>query len=121
MIENTDTFNIINGLAIFTKICNKTKLIAHQGAIDVILTQSQYTQDELDILVQFDWEELTDFSWRYWLKDNPWVRLAGKYENDPHYDEVLEHIEQYRKDLDEEVGRYYDEEYKIVEELQYND
>ena|SRR4028118_155640 len=35
-------------------------------------------------------------------KSNPWVRLAGKYENDPHYDEVLAHIEEYRKELDTE-------------------
>ena len=34
--------------------------------------------------------------------NNPWVRLAGKYENDPYYDEVLAHIEDYRKELDSE-------------------
>jgi hypothetical protein len=31
------------------------------------------------------------------------VRLAGKYENDPHYDEVLAHIEEYRRELDAET------------------
>ena len=51
---------------------------------------------------------------------NPWVRLAGKYEKDPQYDEVLAHIEEYRKELDEEVDRYYDEQYQIVEELNYD-
>jgi len=35
--------------------------------------------------------------------NNPWVRLAGKYENDPYYDEVLAHIEEYRKELDLET------------------
>lgn len=54
------------------------------------------------------------------LEDNPWVRLAGQYENDPQFDEVLEHISDYRRDLDEEVGRYYDEEYKIIEEKMYD-
>jgi (p)ppGpp synthase/HD superfamily hydrolase len=51
---------------------------------------------------------------------NPWVRLAGKYEDDPYYDDVLVHIEEYRKELDEEVGRYYDDCYKIVEERMYD-
>jgi len=38
-------------------------------------------------------------------KNNPWVRLAGKDENDPQYDEVLAHIKQYRKELDLEIIR----------------
>jgi len=53
-------------------------------------------------------------------EDNPWVRLAGKYENDPQYDEVLAHIEESRKELDEEVDRYYDDCYEIVEERMYD-
>ena len=59
------------------------------------------------------------------------MRLAGKYENDPQYDEVLAHIEEYRRELDEllsdssssrdeEVGRYYDSCYEIVEERMYD-
>lgn len=39
--------------------------------------------------------------------NNPWVRLAGKYENDPQYDEVLAHIEEYRRQLDAETEAYY--------------
>ncbi|MEG3970237.1 hypothetical protein QUA00_21800 [Microcoleus sp. T2B6] len=39
--------------------------------------------------------------------NNPWVSLAGKYENDPHYDEVLAHIEEYRRELDAETEAYY--------------
>ena len=39
--------------------------------------------------------------------NNPWVRLAGKYENDPYYDEVLAHIEEYRRELDAETEAYY--------------
>ena len=123
MIENTNTFNIINGLAIFTKICSKTEIISHIGAIDVVLTNNSYTEDEIKVLRHFGWEQLSDFSWRYWLerKENPWIELSGKYEDDPYYQEYLDGIEQYRTDLDEEVGRFYDEEYQIVEELQYND
>lgn len=39
--------------------------------------------------------------------NNPWVRLAGKYENDPQYDEVLAHIEESRRELDAETEAYY--------------
>jgi hypothetical protein len=35
------------------------------------------------------------------------VRLAGKYENDPQYDEVLAYIEEYRRELDAETEEYY--------------
>jgi hypothetical protein len=41
------------------------------------------------------------------LSDSPWVRLAGKYENDPQYDEVLAYIEEYRRELDAETEEYY--------------
>ena len=121
-MQDTNTFNIMNGLAIFLKVCSSTKIIAHSGAIDVILTNSQYTQDELDTLVQFGWEELTDYSWRYWLekKVSPWITLAGKYEKDEQYHQLLESIAQDRKELDEREARYYDEEYQIVEEIMYD-
>jgi predicted RNase H-like HicB family nuclease len=39
--------------------------------------------------------------------NNPWVSLAGKYENDPQYGEVLAHIEEYRRELDAETEAYY--------------
>lgn len=39
--------------------------------------------------------------------DSPWVRLAGKYENDSQYDEVLAYIEEYRRELDAETEEYY--------------
>ena len=39
--------------------------------------------------------------------NNPWVSLAGKYENDPQYDEVLAHIEESRRELDAETEAYY--------------
>jgi len=120
MAEDKHTSNILNGLLLFTKISSKTKIISHTGAIDVILPTSIYSIEELISLKTLEWEQLSDYSWRYYL-ENSWRRLNGKFEPDPQFDEVLEHIEQFRKDIDEEVGRYYDEEYKIVEELQYND
>ena len=39
--------------------------------------------------------------------NNPWVSLAGKYENDPQYDEVLAHMKEYRRELDAETEAYY--------------
>ncbi|MGK7902780.1 MAG: hypothetical protein AB4352_15490 [Hormoscilla sp.] len=38
--------------------------------------------------------------------DNPWVRLAGTFEDDPQYDEVLAYIEEYRRELDSEMEAY---------------
>ncbi|NJM62314.1 MAG: hypothetical protein HC849_22315 [Oscillatoriales cyanobacterium RU_3_3] len=38
---------------------------------------------------------------------DPWISLAGKYENDPQYGEVLAHIEEYRRELDAETEVYY--------------
>ncbi|MBD2775852.1 hypothetical protein [Iningainema tapete] len=35
--------------------------------------------------------------------DNPWIRLAGKYQDDPDYDEVLAYIQEYRRELDAEA------------------
>lgn len=59
-------------------------------------------------------------------EDSP-LKLAGsestlgdKYENDPHYEEVLEHIADYRKELDEREADYYDDCYQIVEERMYD-
>jgi hypothetical protein len=34
--------------------------------------------------------------------ENPWIKLAGKYQDDPQYDEVLSYIEQHRYELDAE-------------------
>jgi len=55
-------------------------------------------EDETYLILYFFVDDLLEA-----LKSNNlWVRLAGKYENDPHYDEVLAHIEEYRKELDSE-------------------
>ncbi len=34
---------------------------------------------------------------------NPWLKLAGKYKDDPQFDEVLEYIAAYRRELDAEM------------------
>lgn len=34
---------------------------------------------------------------------NPWVEMAGKYEDDPDFDEVLDYIAAYRRELDAEM------------------
>jgi (p)ppGpp synthase/HD superfamily hydrolase len=72
-----------------------------------------FKEDEKNEIVLKLWEHLSNLY-------NPWIILAGKYENDPQYDEVLAYIEEYRRELDEEVGRYYDDCYEIVEERMYD-
>ena len=54
------------------------------------------------------------------LRDNPWIRLAGKYENDEQYEKVLEFIAQDRKELDEKEVESYENCYEIVEEKMYD-
>lgn len=122
MIEDKHTSNILNGLLLFTKISSKTKVLSHNGAIDVTLPTSVYSIEELISLKTLDWEQLSDYSWRYWLerKVSPWITLAGKYENDEQYHQLIESIAQDRKELDEREARYYDEEYQIVEEKMYD-
>lgn len=38
---------------------------------------------------------------------NPWIRLTGKYKDDPLFDEFLADIEAYRRELDAETEAYY--------------
>jgi predicted RNase H-like HicB family nuclease len=33
--------------------------------------------------------------------ENPWLKIAGKYKDDPQFDQMLEYIEEYRRELDE--------------------
>ena len=37
---------------------------------------------------------------------HPWLRLAGKYKDDPQFDQVLANIEAYRRELDAETEAY---------------
>ncbi|MEH2392350.1 MAG: hypothetical protein V7K21_12080 [Nostoc sp.] len=32
--------------------------------------------------------------------ENPWMKIAGKYKDDTQFDEMLEYIEEYRRELD---------------------
>lgn len=54
------------------------------------------------------------------LRDSPWIRLAGKYENDKQYEKVLEFIAQDRKEIDEREDVCYENCYEIVEERLYD-
>jgi predicted RNase H-like HicB family nuclease len=35
--------------------------------------------------------------------ENPWLKVAGKYQDDPQFEAVLEHIAAYRQELDAEM------------------
>jgi len=69
-------------------------------SVEKILTSFEnLSQEEKTLLYekiqQTSSEKTTD-------SENPWIKLAGKYENDPQYDEVLEYIKQYRCEIDAE-------------------
>ena len=71
-------------------------------------TRSQALQNLHDLVnAQLAEAEIVSVKLTNSRSNNPWVRLAGKYENDPHYDEVLAHIEEYRRELDAETEAYY--------------
>lgn len=40
-------------------------------------------------------------------EQNPWLKMAGKYENDPYFDQMLETISDYRRKQDAELDEYY--------------
>ena len=71
-------------------------------------TRSQALQNLHDLVnAQLAEAEIVSVQLTNSRSNNPWVRLAGKYENDPQYDEVLAHIEEYRRELDAETEAYY--------------
>ncbi|MEG5057040.1 hypothetical protein QUB60_03560 [Microcoleus sp. A2-C5] len=71
-------------------------------------TRSQALQNLHDLVnTQLAEAEIVSVKLTSSRSNNPWVRLAGKYENDPQYDEVLAHIEEYRRELDAETEAYY--------------
>jgi predicted RNase H-like HicB family nuclease len=39
--------------------------------------------------------------------ENPWMKLAGKYKDDPDFQNMLDYIESYRNELDVEMEEYY--------------
>ncbi len=39
--------------------------------------------------------------------EHPWMKLAGKYKDDPDFDEMLAHIEALRQERDAEMEDYY--------------
>jgi predicted RNase H-like HicB family nuclease len=38
---------------------------------------------------------------------HPWMKFAGKYKDDPQFDDMLADIEAYRRELDAEMEEYY--------------
>lgn len=40
-------------------------------------------------------------------KLNPWLKMAGKYQNDPYFEQMLESIAEYRREQDAELDEYY--------------
>lgn len=71
-------------------------------------TRSQALQNLHDLVnAQLAEAEIVSVKLTSSRSNNPWVSLAGKYENDPQYDEVLAHIEEYRRELDAETEAYY--------------
>jgi predicted RNase H-like HicB family nuclease len=39
--------------------------------------------------------------------EHPWMKFAGKYKDDPQFDDMLADIELYRHELDAEMAEYY--------------
>lgn len=39
--------------------------------------------------------------------EHPWMKFAGKYKDDPDFDEMLAHIEAFRRECDAEMADYY--------------
>lgn len=35
--------------------------------------------------------------------ENPWLKMAGRFKDDPHFDEMLADIEAYRRERDTEM------------------
>lgn len=40
-------------------------------------------------------------------KEHPWMKFAGKYKDDPQFDEMMEYIEQERREDDARMEEYY--------------
>lgn len=40
-------------------------------------------------------------------KEHPWMKISGKYADDPQFDEMLAYIEEDRRQLDAEMEEYY--------------
>ncbi|MDZ8052832.1 MAG: type II toxin-antitoxin system HicB family antitoxin [Aulosira sp. ZfuVER01] len=39
--------------------------------------------------------------------EHPWMKFSGMFKDDPMFDEVLAHIDEYRRELDAEMAEYY--------------
>lgn len=67
-----------------------------------------YRKDESNETVLKLWKHLSNLY-------NSWIILVGKYEDEPLYDEILEHIAVYRKELDEALSEFYEKDERNCE------
>ncbi len=47
--------------------------------------------------------------------ENPWLKMAGRFKDDPHFDEMLADIETYRRERDAEMEHRFQEPDKQVQ------
>ena len=67
-------------------------------------TRSQALQQLQDLVnQQLIAGEIVSIKLKSTQSDNPWMRIAGKYKDDPLFDEFLADIEAYRQELDAEL------------------
>jgi hypothetical protein len=76
---------------------------------EVVNTKKEYMKNPEKFKQPMSDEELEEL--RRKNPDNPWLKLAGKYADDPTYDDMLAYIEEYRRELDAEQEAYYNELY----------
>jgi|LakMenEpi01Nov11_1017370.scaffolds.fasta_scaffold05246_2 hypothetical protein len=82
---------------------NMNTLISTQNILQSIQHFSPEEKALLFKQLQEDLQENENPSNSVIASENPWITLAGKYENDPQYEQVLAYIEQYRSEIDAET------------------
>jgi len=58
-------------------------------------------QEALDNLIQLFQERQPEIVMLEIEKENPWLKIAGKYKDDPQFDQMLMYIEEYRREIDD--------------------
>ena len=71
---------------------------------EVVETKKAYLQDPEQFKKPMSDEELERL--RQKNPGNPWLEMAGKYKDDPLFDDMLAYIEEYRRELDAELEEY---------------
>lgn len=60
-------------------------------------------RERLEELLPFK-QEFTEITLPFVASENPWSSVIGSFKDDPLFDEMLEHIEDYRRELDAELS-----------------